>query len=402
MNIVEIRKYLDKIIESDCFSRSDIYKKLLKYLTEATIEGKRPKEFTIGLDVFNHKADDPATSNVRVYVHKLRKKLDTYYNKEGIHDPIRFSIPKGSYSIEFKNKKDVSYQTRVKYLWISLAAAILLFIIHLLFFVNPKSDNEKLKKTAFWHEFFDNGKETVIVAGDFFMFTDLKIEDERGLNWNIRDTRVNSEEQFMEIINNDSLLHPEDFRILSDVTYMPRDALFSMQYIIPVLHDNNVPYQIVLSSNFKWDIFNNYNIIYIGAFKNLKTLSILTEKLGISFNNSSGEISVKGPEGVNNYSSYFFINDNKNIDYTLVSKMPGSDNNIIYLFVSNNDIGCIESVKYFTQLDSVKSFDDRILNDAHYFKAIYKAEGIIRTGVTFDLKEYEHIADSSLQNFWHY
>ena len=70
MNETEIRKFLSKIIGSDAFQRSDTLRRLLQYLTEASLKGEHPKEFTVGLDVFNQKAEDPASSKVRVYVYK--------------------------------------------------------------------------------------------------------------------------------------------------------------------------------------------------------------------------------------------------------------------------------------------------------------------------------------------
>jgi hypothetical protein len=104
------------------------------------------------------------------------------------------------------------------------------------------------------------------------------------------------------------------------------------------------------------------------------------------------------------YLSKYFVSEKNsmNIDYTLVAKVPGSSNNAIYLFVSNNDIGCIESVKYFTQPDSLKSFEENILKGASFFKAFYKSEGIVRTGTSFYLLNYEAIEDSTLKAFWRY
>ncbi len=400
MNNIEITAYLDKIINSKAFSLSGVYKRLLKYLTEATLKGEEPKEFTIGLEVFGYDVDDPSTSRVRVSIHKLRKRLEKYYKEEGKDDLICFTIPKGGYTLEFVNNKGIVHRDQNKSIWIAILVFALIVLSGLVLFLLRGSDYYKLRNTTFWHELINNKNKTVIIAGDFFMYRDAKYERDHERYLNVRDIQINSEEQLQEYLQSDTNLKKEDYIILKDVTYMPRDALYSMQYISPLLFDNKIKYQIILSSDFNWETYKDYNLIYIGAFKNLKSLSILTDKLKIKHNHLDQSLTVTDKNGTKVYSSFFL--SNKNIDYTLVSKLPGTNNNVIYLFVSNNDIGCMEAVKRFTQIDSLKHFEKNTLKDANFFKAIYKAEGIVRTSITYNLTEFEAITDSTLINFWHY
>lgn len=400
MKETEIRTYLEKILKSKSFALSGVYKNLLEYLTEATLKGEKPKEFTIGNEVFGQDVNDSGTSRVRVSVYKLRKRLDKYYKEEGAHDRIRFVIPKGGYSLEFKANTDFNKRGVNLNLLIIFFVFFLLGGISLIYYFKRESDYKKLRKTEFWNEFINNKKETVVVAGDFFMFQDLRYEREHGRFVNIRDIRINSEQQLLEYLDSDSTLNRDDFVVLTSATYMPRDALYSMQYIFPLLYENKIDYQITLSSDFTWKTYKNYNIIYIGAFKNLKALSILTDKLKIKYNNLEYSISFEVGGKAEKYSSFY--NDGKNIDYTVVAKLPGASDNVIYLFVSDNDIGCIAAAKRFTQLDYVRNFEKNIMKDADYFSCIYKAEGIERTGVTFDLLEFTPLKDSTLTNFWHY
>ena len=405
MNEIEIKKQLEKIIHSNAFSLSGVYKKLLEYLTEATLKGEKPKEFTIGQEVFDQKVDDPSTSRVRVSVYKLRKRLEKYYQEEGKNDKIYFRIPKGGYTLEFLSNRSINRKKHTASIkidvktCIAIAAVVLLAGTLFIFFFQNDSVYKKTGKTEFWNDLINNGKETVIIAGDFFMYRDLKSEREKDQYLNVRNIQINSEEGLLNYIASDTTLDSRDFAILTGSTYMPRDALFSMQYILPVLFENEVNYQIILSSDFDWETYKDYNIIYIGTFKNLKLLSLLTDKLKIKYNTKNQYITVGEGKSSRKYYSMFL--NNKNIDYSLVAKLPGTNNNLIYLFVSDNDIGCIESVKQFTQLASVKRFEKQVQKGATFFKAIYKAEGIIRTGLTFDLMEYEALSDSTAEEFWH-
>ena len=406
MNNEEIRKYLNKIVKSNTFSRSKIYNRLLEYLTEATLKGQKPKEFTIGVDVFYQKMEKANDSYVRVQVYKLRKILETYYNTEGKHDSIRFVIPKGSYTLKFKTKREIQRSKRYKYLIILSVFVFIIFLsssfFYSLFFKRP--DLQKLKKSKFWREIVHIKGETILVSGDFFVYRNKKMDERYNRYRIIRDVHINSLEEFREMIKHSDFFEMEDFETTDLPTYLTRSAVYSMKYLIPILDRNNVPFDITISSDFSWNVYKNNNIIYIGSFKNLGPLTIVTDKLNIYYDHKNDIISFVDNGDTIKYLSKYFVSEKNsmNIDYTLVAKVPGSNNNVIYLFVSNNDIGCIESIKYFTQPDSLKSFEKNILKGASFFKAFYKSEGIVRTGTSFYLLNYEAIEDSTLGSFWRY
>lgn len=100
-----IRAHLDRILKSESFHRAESLRNLLQYLVTETEAGRSDqiKESVIALDVFGRRADfDGRIDNiVRVQAHRLRKLLVGYYAREGAPDRIRFSIPKGSYVLEF-------------------------------------------------------------------------------------------------------------------------------------------------------------------------------------------------------------------------------------------------------------------------------------------------------------
>ncbi|MBX9451974.1 MAG: hypothetical protein KL801_09035 [Mesorhizobium sp.] len=96
---------LERILGSDVFARSERARDLLRYLVEQDVAGNadRLKGFSIGVDVF-HKDDqfDPATDTVvRVQAGRLRDLLQQYYEGDGAADPLRISVPRGSYVPEY-------------------------------------------------------------------------------------------------------------------------------------------------------------------------------------------------------------------------------------------------------------------------------------------------------------
>ena len=108
MDNILINKYLQKIITSRHFNKSKVSCELLEYLVHASIENKNPKEYTIGIELFGRKYEDKAKqdSNIRVYIHNMRKKLQNYYEDEGSKDAVIFVVERGKYKILFKTRRE--------------------------------------------------------------------------------------------------------------------------------------------------------------------------------------------------------------------------------------------------------------------------------------------------------
>ena len=98
-----IQTYLSKILQSSEFQNSTKYQKLLEYLVKSTLAGKVPKEITIAMELFGveMKDDTLGETNIRVYIHNVRKKLTptismkvrmTKYSLRFRKDDIRLSL----------------------------------------------------------------------------------------------------------------------------------------------------------------------------------------------------------------------------------------------------------------------------------------------------------------------
>jgi hypothetical protein len=88
----EVRRQLNKIVESEVFRRSAQLERFLTLVVERSLLG-RPgelKEYALSRDVFNRGENyDPRTdSMVRVEAQRLRRKLRKYYDTRGSEDPV--------------------------------------------------------------------------------------------------------------------------------------------------------------------------------------------------------------------------------------------------------------------------------------------------------------------------
>ena len=97
----QIREQLDRILDSELFTNKNRPKRFLDYVVTELLQGRENllKGYTLGVEVFDKDDDfDPqADAIVRVEAGRLRRLLEHFYLEEGVNDPIRISLPKGTY-----------------------------------------------------------------------------------------------------------------------------------------------------------------------------------------------------------------------------------------------------------------------------------------------------------------
>ncbi len=107
----EIFRQVDKIFTSIDFSRSDILRRFLTFIVEESLQGhsNQIKEYTIAVEVMKKREGFQPKENciVRIHAGRLRSALNRYYAEEGMLDPLRISIPVGSYIPLFQLKNNM-------------------------------------------------------------------------------------------------------------------------------------------------------------------------------------------------------------------------------------------------------------------------------------------------------
>ena len=105
---------IERVLSSPVFQGAGRSITLLRFLGKNALDGDadRLKEFTIGAEGLG-KGDsfDPRIDPiVRAEASRLRSRLERYYGTDGQLDPVRISLPKGSYVLQFEyqHRPDVS------------------------------------------------------------------------------------------------------------------------------------------------------------------------------------------------------------------------------------------------------------------------------------------------------
>lgn len=140
-----VEESLLKVLASPLFQRADRQSRFLRHVVEHTVANDEAslKESVIGVAVYGRPADyDPrADPIVRVEASRLRARLREYYESEGLNDPIRFELPKGSYGVTIRRIAEPRPETEAptgssradarwsRVLWIAAANVLLILAI---------------------------------------------------------------------------------------------------------------------------------------------------------------------------------------------------------------------------------------------------------------------------------
>ncbi len=100
------RDALARVMSSDAFRGAPQLASFLAYIVDLTLEGRSGeiKGYTIATQALGRDADfDPQTDPiVRVEAMRLRRALEAYYAEAGAADPLRITIPRGTYIPAFE------------------------------------------------------------------------------------------------------------------------------------------------------------------------------------------------------------------------------------------------------------------------------------------------------------
>lgn len=100
-----IDEALERVLASRGFRGSARKQRFLRFIVQETLAGHadRIKAYAIAIDVFDRDASfDPLLDPVvRIHAGRVRRCLEQYYLTDGASDPVRITIPKGSYVPQF-------------------------------------------------------------------------------------------------------------------------------------------------------------------------------------------------------------------------------------------------------------------------------------------------------------
>lgn len=384
----DLQTLKQRIIESGALGRSPVYVRLLDYLLECARSGRQPKEFEIAVDVLGRDSSFDVTrdSVVRVYVHQLRKRLETYYTR---HDPdadFRLVIPKGQYIVTLEASKthsDTTPTTRPdRHRFVpALAVVIMLLLVGNAWqwwAASRPEPQDPLSATLthpMWEQLTDDELPILLVMGDYYIFGEL--DEEGRISRMVRDFFINSSEDLTRLFMQDSTLQGY-FRDL-DMSYMPEGSADAMLQIAPILHATGKPVRVTMMSRLQTADLRNNHIVYIGYVSALDKLNNLYfQTSGLLPGRTFDEIYSKQDQQLYTSTAGLPQQGQPFRDLALLATWPGANQNQFVLITGTRDAGLMHAADVAANLDQLQALDRTLEGDAVSHEALYEVYGIDR------------------------
>jgi hypothetical protein len=284
-----LRTHADRIKASGVLGRSPLMQRLFDFLLECSIADRAPKEMEVAVDAFGKGAEFDVSQDamVRVYIHKLRRKLEEFYEGPGAAEPVRFRVPKGEYrfAVEAVALPDVVAEepavaiapvppiARARWLMPALAASALLNLIVLaVVFLRPTTTPDELREVRenpVWSPLLNDDRPIFVVVGDYYIFgeTDETMEVKRL----VREFDINSPQD----LENHMKTNPDlsDRYMDMELAYLPTASAYALRDVMPVLAPANKRVRIVTMSQLSPAVIKSADIVYVGYLSGLGMLS---------------------------------------------------------------------------------------------------------------------------------
>lgn len=411
-----LRDMCQRISESGELGRSRHYQAMLEYLVESSIKGHSPKEFELAVEVLGRGADFDVSSDssVRVCVHQLRKKLDTYYLKCEPNATYQISIPKGQYSIALiqRQASEIQNERKPSGFWRSnlntglLVSACLLLIANLGYMALIE-DNEihrdviPVAQHPVWSPVLGDEKPILLVMGDYYIFGELNANG--NIARMVREFNVNSPSDLADLQFSD-IERAENYLDL-DLSYMPEGSAFALTRIVPILEASEKPVNISMMSDLTPADIRNNHIVYIGYISALEKLTQLT------FAGSGLQIGRSYDELFNRETTEFYTSDaglpeegQAFKDYGLFASYAASVDSQVILISGMRDAGMMHTAQ---ALSDPSSLDDLMLSmesdtdeAISSFEALFEVFGIDRMNFNGNLVYANHLDTQAIWDSW--
>jgi len=380
-----------RLLETRQFMKSAILSKLLIYLVSSTLKNEVPKEISIGVEVFDKDTSyDPANDSlVRVYVHKLRKKIDDIYQAQDKHERLRLSIPKGGYQVILesfdssdadKNKNAFNSLMKVSSsTWAIIALCVLLLVswgMHVRQYLREPSLSDTANQL--WSDFSTNGKMTYVVLGDLYLFHYQ--EPNSDVRLLARNPVVNSDTALYEWLV-DSPQNNEKITITSN-RFLMQSSAYTLTKVTDMLAKNSVQYKITTLSDLDPKTIRDANFIYLGMYKSMGLLGRYFDKSNYVCN---GKCYTSLVDRNDKLHTTLGVAEGEHIDYGMVVKLTRENSTQVLFLAGFSDTGIMQAVRAVTSEDDMSilkqalSAHDILLTDS--FDVLFEVNG-------FDYSDY--------------
>ncbi|MEO6388471.1 MAG: hypothetical protein ABIT16_12410 [Croceibacterium sp.] len=328
--------------------------------------------------VFGHTETSVDDATVRVYIHRLRKRLDAFYAEAG-EDPYgaRLTLPPGTYALRLARdgadaaSNSAPAQRPVGTLTLALLALAVLAGVFLLGRELPRQGSAP-PSNALWQPFLDSKRPKLVVVGDYYMFGEIdQVSPERGRL--IRDFRVNSPSDLIQMQD----LEPGRYGAAEDVglNYLPFSVAYGLTAIVPILARDGRQVTVIAASQLRPEMLNHFDVVYVGLFSGMALLEdvnfmnsgfAMGESYDEIYDNASGKTYTS--EEARNLPSQLYYDD-----YGYIARFHSPSGALVAVIAGARDTG-LRGVSPIAVKSDLPSGIERVARGGD-FEALYQITG---------------------------
>lgn len=328
--------------------RSAVFLQLFDFLVERSNDQRSPKEVEIALALFGNDGthDKGPDAGVRVYVHRLRKRLDEFYSR---NPGPRLQIPIGEYRIVLApgppardTMASPAWPARqhgpvIKYRLAGLALVLISVGLAWWLLSSPGQPDRKageLRETALWRSIGGNTP-ALLVIGDSYMLAET--ENQKDIARLILEPGIRSREELGGYLKT----HPDAFYKLYDLDlhYTPIGTAVAAWDVLPAVAAlSSAGPRLMSSSRLKLEVLKSGDVVYVGRVSSLGMLAApLFEASGFRMGRAYNEL-VDQTSGKRYAAEVRPGKDRKpRVDYGFVAALPGPSGKHILIIAGIGD-----------------------------------------------------------------
>ncbi|WP_116812632.1 hypothetical protein [Steroidobacter cummioxidans] len=291
--VEELQRQAEQFRASGLLGKPGALSRLFDFLLSRSLSGEVPKEIEIALQVFGKGAnfDVAQDSVVRVYVHKLRRRLEEFATRSLTPHDSRITIPKGEYRlvlepgsaaavpsaapeitesplIQVAPPSVPSWRRWLRPALLASAAFIAGVVLTYGFISNPQErDLNAVRHSAVWGPLLDDDLPITLVVGDYFLLGEV---DQAGnVERLVREFYVNSNQDFLDHLQLNAG-QMRNYRNV-DLTYLPAASAFALQDLVPVLNAGK-QVRVTLLSALDPRLLKTSHVVYVGYISGMGML----------------------------------------------------------------------------------------------------------------------------------
>lgn len=372
--------------------RSAVQLRLFDYLVERSSDQRAPKEIEIALAVFGDgSVHDLATdSGVRVYVHRLRKRLDEFYADR---TAPRLAIPKGEYRIVLAIPDRVSQRKSPPFgftgaalarpVYRMLAAVIGCGLIALTAWLlwpagRTRLPHAQLHQPPLW-EALNASSSPVIVVGDSFLLAETK--DQHNVRRMVMEPDIRSREELGSYLKT----HPESFYRLYDfdLHFAPAGialAAWDMQNQLLSSRSGNRTASLVPVSALNPEMLRSRHVVYVGRLYSLGSLAaplFAVSRFQLAAYNQLVDV----PSGKRFFADVYQEDDRKvRIDYGYIAMIRAPSGKTLRVIAGLGDMATQEMVKLVSSPQRLQALEAKV-GRHRQFEALFELRSSDGVGV---------------------